>query len=104
MEIGFIKCDKCRENIIDGWNLIVEGGITYFFCDDCYETAKELPTNYLGGYCRKTSEYVKDKIQKSKEKRKKGEGKWHKEVTKEHTCIWSDKWAEIIKKNEDKKV
>ncbi len=27
---------------------------------------------------------------------------WHKQVTKEHICIWSDKWLELHNKNLEK--
>ena len=26
------------------------------------------------------------------------EGGWHKQVTKDHICIWSDKWLELHSK------
>ena len=70
------ECNKCREGIIEGINIIVEGGKVYFFCNDCYETAIELPSNELEFFCLKSSEYLKDKINKAKERREKGEMKW----------------------------
>lgn len=27
------------------------------------------------------------------------DGGWHRQVTKEHICIWTDKWMENHKKN-----
>ncbi len=69
------SCSKCNE-WIQSVNLVTEGGKTYYFCDDCYDIAKELPTNEFEFFCRKSSEYVKDKIDKAKERREKGGGKW----------------------------
>ena len=57
-------------------NIITEGGKNYYFCDECYNEVKDLTTNCLESYCRRSSDYLKTKIKKSKEKRENGNGKW----------------------------
>lgn len=72
-----LSCSKCTE-WIDRANIVAEGGELYSFCDDCYEVAKDLPTNFLAVFTRKTSGYVKGKIERAKKKREEGNSPWDK--------------------------
>ena len=60
------SCSKCKE-WTQAVNIFAKGDKTYYFCDDCYNTAKELTTNPLEFFCSKSSECLKEKRQKKED-------------------------------------